>query len=183
VTLTDATHAGLPCVASFIVLLGLLTCDPFTDIGGTVSELDSISFGGRHERHCIAIDQKNVLEIDGGDGATLMCEDASEYVQILHGNPTADDQDHAIVISHQTVDSAAHFGGVFSLSRKRKPDATCSRENTAKTGCGAECDVAMPGESGESGYCGDSGGDSRDSNDGVSRNLNCLLLIARALIR
>src|SRR5262249_28268950 len=87
--------------------LRLLSRDPFPDVGRAVPEFDSVYFADHQEFHDVAVDEKDVPEIDRY-GAALPCEHLPKDVQVFRCNPATYEQDHQTFVSHLSVDPAAH---------------------------------------------------------------------------
>jgi hypothetical protein len=92
--------------------------DPFPDVGWTIPEFDAVPFAEGQEFHGITVDQTDLLEIDG-DGTAFVLESGTKDVQVLPSNPPTYVQDHGILFSQQSVDSAGHGGLALPLVRHR----------------------------------------------------------------
>jgi len=68
-----------------------LSRDPFTDIGGTVFEFDSVGLTDRQEFHSFAVDEKDIFEIER-EAARLMLQHVLEYFNMFSSNPAAYEQ-------------------------------------------------------------------------------------------
>jgi hypothetical protein len=87
---------------------GSLPRDPFADIRRAVSESSSVEFSLSEEFHNLAVDQIDVLEIDG-NGASFGFDCVAKCVQIQSCDSAAYGQDHDAVATDDSVDPAAHF--------------------------------------------------------------------------
>ena len=83
--------------------------DPFTDVGRTIPEFRSVGLAESKELHGLSVDKKNILEIDC-ESTRLPLQYAAKHVDMFPSNPAAYEQDHAIAIANDSVDSAAHRG-------------------------------------------------------------------------
>src|SRR5262249_48844029 len=81
--------------------------DPFAHISRTVLELDTARFGGRQQGDGLAVDQQQLRHIEGYYAGFLL-EHVSQHGDVVRGNAAADAQDHTIVSSQDSVDSAGH---------------------------------------------------------------------------
>src|ERR1700734_1798313 len=98
-------------------LLRPLSCDPFTDVGWTIPEFRSEGLALSKQLHGFSVDKKNVLEIDG-QSIRFLFHCASQRLNMFPGNPAAYEQPHALVLSNDSVDPAAHCGSsVYFLYR------------------------------------------------------------------
>ena len=66
----------------------LLSRDPFTDIGRTISEFSSVGFAESKEFNRFSVDKKNVFEIDG-EAARFLVQLAPKHVDMFSCNPAA----------------------------------------------------------------------------------------------
>src|ERR1700739_4580932 len=69
--------------------LCLLLRDPFTNVGGAVSEFVSVRFTDCQELYGLAVHDKNVLEINSYC-ASFLFQQRSKHVHFLSANPSAD---------------------------------------------------------------------------------------------
>src|SRR5215510_12505982 len=86
--------------------------DPFADVSRTVSEFDAICFTHGEQVHGIAVNQIDLLEIDGEEPALLIDCDAKD-VDVASCYPAEDAQDRETALDQHSVDSARHLGCAF----------------------------------------------------------------------
>jgi hypothetical protein len=91
-----------------------LSCDPFADIRRAIAKLGPAELTARKELHGFAIDEKNVLEIDGNP-ARLLLQQFAKHFYMLCGNPATDAQNNEVLPIYQSVDSATHVLTVTSF--------------------------------------------------------------------
>src|SRR5262245_49664077 len=101
-----------------------LLVDPFADVTRTVSEFDAIRFTDGEKVHGTAIDQVDLLEIDGERSAFLI-DRGTKDVHVVPCNPAADAQDGETVFNQQSVDSARHGAGPSGLLAPEKVREAC----------------------------------------------------------
>jgi hypothetical protein len=88
--------------------------DPFADIRRTIAKLGSSELAARKEFHGFAIEEKNVLEIDGNP-PRLPRYQGAKHVHMVCGNPATDPQNNQVLPINQSVDSAIHVITVMSF--------------------------------------------------------------------
>src|SRR5580658_9900786 len=139
------------CLLRALVNLRPLSCHPFADVGGAISELNSPVLRESKEFHSFSVDKKNVLEIDG-ESIRFLFQLASEHVDVLSCNSPAYGQHHRVFRTNDSVDSAAHCHcelssfcyfsqSQFAINLGDSKTATISQvfdnEGPAKIDCGA----------------------------------------------
>jgi hypothetical protein len=105
-----ALNCGLDPINSHVDIVSLLApllCNPFADIGGTVSEFGTARLGEREQRDGAAVDEQQIPQIER-DGAWFLVEERPEDVDVVCCSSTADSHDHNTSFAHESVDSAGH---------------------------------------------------------------------------
>src|SRR6266699_615878 len=74
----------------------------------------SVRFAERQEFYGLAVDEKDVREIDR-HSVPFPFQQGTKHIYILPCNPSADAQDHKILSDNKPVDSAAHCRFTFEL--------------------------------------------------------------------
>src|SRR5580704_13762959 len=80
-----ALNCGLDPINSHVDIVSLLApllCNPFADIGRTVSEFGTARLGEREQRDGAAVDEQQIPQIDR-DGAWFLVEERPEDVDVV----------------------------------------------------------------------------------------------------
>src|SRR5262245_31533099 len=107
--------------------------DPFADVGRTVSELDAIRFGHGEQVHGIAVNQVDLIKIDGEEPALLIDCDTSDLA-VVSCNPAENLEDVERPLSQHAVDSARHVRcALLFACPLQKSDEACSRSSRLRS--------------------------------------------------
>ena len=94
--------------------LRLLARDPFTNVGGSVSELETTDFAERQEFYRFSVHEKYFFEIYSYFFVFLL-QRSPHGVNVLSRNFPAYVQDHEMVFTNNSIDSASHRFGTTSF--------------------------------------------------------------------
>src|SRR5205809_3001268 len=149
-----ALNFGLDPISSDVDIGSLLAPpllrNPLADEKGTVSKFGAARFDERQQSDGIAVDEKQISEVQGDDSWFLL-EERPEHGGILRCESTAYPDGHNVSFAHQWVDSAGHVHlssrlsrGMRGRHRRRKRRTTHHGQKMAQT---SECRVCEAGES------------------------------------